>query len=669
MICCSIQNKNARQILSMLKKVEMAEIRMDLCQLDDDDIEKVFSSDVPLIATCRTSAGESYAESERKLVLAIQAGARYADLEIEAPKSVSKRLAAACAEYGTTLIRSYHDFSATPSIDDLRAVADKCRHHDGEIVKIVTTARSEEDVQTVVRLYKFYTAESLVAFAMSPSDQPELAELSHKSRIDCLASGAPFTYAAMDDGEATAPGQMTYSAMYSKVYGARKAVDFGSVRVPASKSYAQRAIVCAALAEGTSTLGGYSPCGDSEAALALAASIGAKVSVEDAPDGMKSLVIDGVAAKPGSLEGGRSLKVGESGLLTRLMAPLSCEIFNAPVTIEGEGTLATRSLDRLPSAMAAIGASVKGEQGKTQDSVTVPFEVAGPLKMGGLTMDGSKSSQTVSGALMALPLGERNSTLHVKNPASIPYIFMTMDMLRTFGVKTRSELYGDNGILEDNWDDCNEIVVKIKENQRYKAADVQIEGDWSAATVFMAAAAIFGSVRIDGLDTTSLQADLSMLDLLLEAGASICQLDEPNGTICVQKAPLTAIKADLSNCPDLFPVLATACAFFQGRSQLRGVHRLVNKESNRAASIEAMLCQLGVRVEIKEDDMFIDGESLECRLLNGRLLKGGDYTSSHDHRMVMALSLAQLGADGPIKVDDTACVAKSFPEFNTIWKY
>ena len=704
MICCSIQNKNAEQILALLEKVEMAEIRLDLCDLTEEDIDRVFSCDLPLIATCRTAPGGSYSAAEHKIIAAVKAGARFADLEIEAPKSVCKRIGAACEEYGATLIRSYHNFEATPSLDELRAMADKCRHYDGEIVKIVTTARSEADVEAVESLYKFYTPESLVAFAMAPaggqsaapattfpaaaeasaaapsnaqsaspvateaSDAATFAALSHRTRIDCLRCGAPFSYAAMDDGQATAPGQLCYSQMYKEVYGDRQETDFGRIRIPASKSYAQRAILCATLAGGRSTLRGYSPCGDSEAALSLAESLGAKVEKAESADGMQTLTIDGLGVGTSSLRGGRTLKVGESGLLTRLMVPLACEIFDSPVEIEGERTLANRPLDRLPSVMNALGASVEGRPAPSADAVLVPLKVSGPLSRGKLNIDGSLSSQIVSGAIMALPLAERNSTLHVQNPASIPYIFMTMDMMRKFGVKTRTELMGDDGILEDNWDECTSMVVKIKENQRYKAADVDIEGDWSAAAVFMAAAAIFGRVRIDGLDTSSLQADISMLDLLLEAGASISQLDEPTGTICIHKAPLTAVKADLSNCPDLFPVLSVFCAFCQGRSQLRGLHRLVHKESNRAESIMNMLTNLGVKAEIKNDDLFIEGESLERRILSGRLLKGGDFTSGHDHRMVMALRLAALGADAPLNIDDIACVAKSFPEFNDLWE-
>lgn len=672
MVCLSIQNKTCAQILELIEKVEMAEIRLDKCELSAEEIESVFSSDTPLIATCRTPEGENYRDAERKLLTAIKAGARYADLEIEAPKPVSKRISQACDEWGTVLIRSYHDFEGTPDIDTLRQIADRCRHHDGQVVKIVTTSHSQEDNETVLSLYKYYTAESLVAFAMG--------EEGSATRLECLKLGAPYSYAAADDGDCTAAGQIPYSQMYAMVYADRKMLDTkacqsgGTLRMPASKSYAQRAIIAAALSDGTSILHAYTPCSDSEAAISVALNLGASVQkVNDEGAGTESLHITGIGAALNCIEGQGGIHVGESGLLARIMTPLACQLYAGGATITGEGTLSTRPLagaGSTMSAMGAVAASASSEASSVAapaDALTVPFSVKGPLKAGRIEVDGSKSSQLVSGALMALPLGLKNAALSVKNPTSIPYIYMTMDILRKFGVKVRSEMYGGRQLLDQDWDKCTEILLKVKENQKYNAAEMTIEGDWSAAAVFLAAGAIFGSVSIDGLDTSSLQADLSMMDLLMNAGASLSQLDEPHGTIVVKKSPLQGFQADLNNCPDLFPVAALLCAFCQGKSTLGGVHRLAHKESDRAKAITDMLSQMGVPVQIKGDNMIITGESLASRMLNGRLLHGGKFTSSHDHRMVMALSLAELGADSPIQIDDTQCVAKSFPGFNEIW--
>lgn len=715
MICCSIGNRTAEEILSLLEQVEMAEIRLDLCRLSDDDIEEVFSSDTPLIATYRTPQGGDYREAERQLALAVRYGARYLDLEIEAPKPVSKRLASACAEWGTTMIRSYHNSEGTPSLDELKGIADKCRHHDGELVKIVTFARDEADNGTVLSLYKYYTAESLVAFAMGPAGT--------SSRLECLRRGAPFSYAApcsvdsagaiaSDDGivdsadvtasggcrdDATAPGQMAYDEMYREVYGTRKALGTSRVRMPSSKSYAQRAILAAALADGVSVLKGYTECSDNASALAVAAQLGADVRRKRGMAGTTTLEITGIGpitpgigsatqgsspVIPGSdaVAGtGHSFNVGESGLLARLMMPLGCHLYPEGFTVEGEGTLSCRVMQGASSTIEALGGRVisSGEAAVMSDGnvsrnaaakdILLPVTIEGPLRPGRIEIDGSKTSQLVSGALMALPMCSRNSTVCVRKPASIPYIYITMDILRKFGVKLRSEMYGGRQLLDEDWSKCTEIVIKSKENQVYKAAELTIEGDWSAAAAYMAAGAVFGGVELEGLDTSSLQADLTMVDILMAAGASISQENEPTGVITVRKAPLQGIRADLSNCPDLFPVVAVFCAFCQGRSSLKGLHRLAHKESDRAGGIVEMLEGLGVRHQVKGDDLTIEGESLDSRIMNGRLLKGGKYSSHHDHRMVMALSLAELGADATLEIDDVQCVGKSYPGFNDTW--
>ena len=210
----------------------------------------------------------------------------------------------------------------------------------------------------------------------------------------------------------------------------------------------------------------------------------------------------------------------------------------------------------------------------------------------------------------------------------------------------------------------------MKGGQKYKAADIDLEGDWSAAANFLVAGALFGKLQLQGLDTTSLQADLSIMDILMDAGASLSQLEGDRGDITVQRAPLKAFTVDASNCPDLFPIISVLAAFCQGTSRIAGVGRLANKESDRAKAIVDMLTQMGVNIAVEGDELVIEGHSLAQRLMNSAasvegdgLLKGGEFTSHHDHRMVMALKVASLGADSPIVIDDEECVSKSFPQF------
>ena len=666
MICTTIQNKTAEQILEALEQCEMAEIRLDSCVLSARETEDVFTSDVPLVATCRIAelmknepslqdlpeaAREVKAMmlAEKRLVRAVEAGARYVDVEIEAPKQMSKRVRSAAHENGTIFIRSYHDFEGTGSLEDLKNVVEKCTYHGADVVKVVTMAHTEDDVQTVMSLYGRCAANGgLIAFCMG--------EAGRQSRLECLKYGAPYTYSALTADESAAPGQCPVAEMRKAVYG-----DFafiqpeGAVKMPVSKSFAQRAIIAAALADGVSHLRGYSPCGDNEAALLVARNLGAEVTVEES-----DITIRGIAAQFGSLAKDE-FHVGESGLLTRMMIPVLAQLCPHPVKITGEKTLLNRPLTGAKEIMEAFEAEI--------DSILVPLTVTGPLRATRAEISGKHGSQLISGLLMGLPFAEKNSQLIVTDPKSIPYMFITLEVLKKFGIKIANDMLGGQDFLESggDWSLCSEMHFKVKGGQKYKAADINLEGDWSAAANFLVAGAVFGKVEIEGLDTTSLQADLSIMDILMDAGASLSQMDDKRGNITVQRAPLQAFEVDASNCPDLFPILAVLASFCHGTSRMAGVGRLANKESDRAKAILEMLTQMGVQAQIEGDELVVEGHTLAQRLLSGALLKGGAYTSHHDHRMVMALKVASLGADGPITIDDEACVAKSFPQFNELF--
>ena len=747
MICTTIINKDFQGILAALERCEMAEIRLDSCNLSMKEIDDVFSSDVPLVATCRIAevmANEASLQdpslteqsreikamqiAERKLVRAIEAGARYVDVEIEAQKQMSKRVRNAAHESGTVFIRSYHDFTGTASVEELRAMVEKCRYHGADIVKLVTTAHSQDDVDRVMSLYSWCSTEAaggvealadggLIAFCMG--------EAGRDSRIEALAKGAPYTYAALTADEAAAPGQWPMDEMIAAVYegvlcnNTRKMLKYSRypktspLRMPCSKSFAQRAIIAAALAHGTSHLSGYTPCGDNEAALQVARNLGAEVHLEGT-----TLIIKGISASLGSLKtlpdaaadsgcdaegqgceepAGTTLHVGESGLLTRMMIPLMAQLCPGEVTFTGEKTLLGRPLTGAKEILDAFevqtgsprydrndvkdadsndvngigrdGGTSRDAGNSTDQALCVPLTVKGPLKAGRADISGKHGSQIISGLLMALPFADRNSTFVVHEPKSIPYMFITLEVLKKFGIKTGNEMLGGRDFLESNgdWSLCTEMVFKVKGGQRYRAADIDLEGDWSAAANFLVAGAIFGKVQLEGLDTTSLQADLSIMDILMDAGASLSQTDGDKGVITVQRAPMKSFSVDASNCPDLFPIISVLAAFCQGTSRLAGVGRLANKESDRARAIIEMLTQMGVKAEIEGDEMLIEGHCLAQRLLDGNLLRGGAYTSHHDHRMVMALKVASLGADSPITIDDETCVAKSFPQFHEIY--
>ena len=779
MICTTIQNKNLNQILEALESCEMAEIRLDRCSLSLRDIEECFTSDVPLVATCRIAdlietepalQDESLTPqskeikaaqiAEKRLCKAIEAGARYVDVEIEAPKQMSKRVRNVAHENGTVFIRSFHDFEGTDSLEALKAVVEKCCYHGADMVKVVTTAHTQEDADKVLSLYDWCSG-------MSASENEKIASLAEggliafcmgdagrQSRLDCLRKGSPYTYAAVSEDEAAAPGQWTASEMASALYGdfhfvgtcstfegkmhavptktggpaalsgvkcTRSNLEPGVVisnpEVPCSKSFAQRAIIAAALASGTSHLRGYTPCGDNEAAIRVAENLGAKVDrnggeliitgISAGLGDLATLPANGVSDESALLPGGQDksslpegvasglpkLHVGESGLLTRMMIPVMAQLCPGPVVFTGEKTLLGRPLTGAREIMEALGASVtsvaqsaagapslvtSGEAEGLATPVRVPLTVQGPLAATRAEISGKHGSQIISGLLMALPFSQKNTSLIVREPKSIPYMFITVEVLKKFGIKIGNDMLGGRDFIESggDWSLCTEIVFKVKGGQRFKAADIDLEGDWSAAANFLVAGAIFGKVEMEGLDTTSLQADLSIMDILMDAGASLSQLDGDKGSITVQRAPLKAFAVDASNCPDLFPIVSVLAAFCQGTSRIAGVGRLANKESDRAKAIVEMLTQMGVKAYVEGDELMVEGHSLAQRLLAHKacvasctpasqpgLLKGGKYTSHHDHRMVMALKVASLGADSPIVIDDETCVEKSFPDF------
>ncbi|MBR5660950.1 MAG: type I 3-dehydroquinate dehydratase [Bacteroidales bacterium] len=647
MICVTLQNRSAEEILDLLENaspaIQMAEIRLDRCPLTEEEIETVFSSsDTPLIATCRV-AGDgngTWEEAEAKLQTAIEAGAAFIDLELEAPKEIGKRLRRSCSEYGTRMIRSSHFFDGTPSLEILRETADKCRRFGGEIAKIAATAGSEADVARILSLYDEHNEGILVAFAMG--------EAGRSSRLECLRLGAPFTYAALTSEEAAAPGQWPYSEMTETLYGSGTHLSEDTLQMPASKSFAQRAIIAAAIAKSQTEFDGYTPCDDSEAALKVARQISAGGTLSQ-------------------------IHVGESGLLTRLMIPVLAALQGTGdiakvIEITGEGTLLNRPLKGATEIMAKFGTVLRPLGEQTAGDIKVPLSVQGPLLPGKVDISGKDGSQLISGLLMALPLLKGDSVIHVHDPKSIPYMFITIDVLKKFGIRIGSEMEGDEEFMEtQDWGLCTGITFKIKGGQEYKPANFSIEGDWSAAANFLVAGAVFGKVRLKGLDTTSLQADISIMDILMDAGASLSQEDESE-IITAQRAPLRAFDTDLGNCPDLFPIVAILAAFCSGTSRILGFKRLAGKESDRGKAILETLTKMGVAAYAEGDLLTVEGHSLERRILNGTLLKGGEYTSFHDHRMAMALTVASLGADGPVIIDNTACVAKSFPAFFDTWR-
>lgn len=629
MICTSIQNKSFEEISTILDSgmTEMAEIRLDLCpQLTDADIDRLFSrSDVTLLATCRIGGDVTAAEAERKLIRAVEAGAAFVDLEIEAPIPTGERIRAKALECGCRFVRSVHYYDGTPQFSQLAEVANECVHLGADVVKVVTYAHSDDDVERVMRLYEGEHNGRLSAFCMGASGK--------ESRMEALSHGAPFTYAALNADECTADGQWTADDMRHSLYGSISLWRNSCARVPASKSMAQRAIIAATLAEGTSVLRNYTPCSDSESAIKVARTLGAEIIQEGT-----TLRITGIGTSPAIPE---EISTGESGFLTRLTIPIISMLHKSRTLIKGEGTLINRPLLMAKETMEMFGVAL--------DNTSVPLHIEGSLCADKATVQGSGGSQLISGLMAALPLADSASEITIEEPRSVPYLHLTKDVLKQFGVNVDIEEAGEH------------IIIKIDGGQTYKAADVTIEGDWSGAAPMLIAGAVYGSVTVPDLSTASQQADMAVLDILHSAGTTV---RVAGSSVSTAKSPLHSFHADLNQAPDLFPVVAILAAMSEGESMLEGVGRLASKESDRASAIMEMFDGLGVEAHIENDTMIVKGMSLSHRCAAGVRLKGGKFTSHHDHRMVMALMLAELGASDSIEIDDVTCVAKSFPGFN-----
>ena len=405
-----------------------------------------------------------------------------------------------------------------------------------------------------------------------------------------------------------------------------KTISLGSVKgiitPPSSKSYAQRAIALALMAKGRTTLRNIEFCKDTRSALSCIEALGAKVTFLD----------DSTIVKDGGLNPiSDTLFVGESGLATRLFTPIA-SLNTTPICIKGEGTLLYRPMEMMIEPLRQLGVTIRDGGG------FLPIEVQGPIHGGEVEVDGSVSSQFITGLLLALPLAQEDTVLHVSSPVSTPYIDMTIDTAARFGVD-----------IMHNTDDYTEFF--IKGNQAYTPADIAIEGDWSGASTILVAGAIAGEVTVKNISTLSKQADTAICRALERAGAGIII---EHDSITVSKRDLQAFEFDATNCPDLFPALAALAAAAEGVSIIRGTERLRHKESDRAETIRHEYEKLGIKVDISEKDIM--------KIEGGKIMPATTF-SHNDHRIAMSLAVSALRCDGEVTIENAECVEKSYPTF------
>jgi len=394
----------------------------------------------------------------------------------------------------------------------------------------------------------------------------------------------------------------------------------GVVKAPASKSMMQRAIAAALLVEGPTKILNPTYSNDSKAALAVIERLGAAVDAKE----------DKILITGGMKPTGEILECGESGLGIRMFSPIAA-LWHSELTLTGEGSLLKRPVAMIEQPLKQLGVRVTTTDG------CPPLTVKGPLKGGEANVDGSVSSQLLTGLLMALPAAPGDSHLKVKNLKSTPYIDMTLALMAAFGIKVQYSDYE---------------TFFIKGNQTYSTArgEYWVEGDWSGASFLLAAGAVGGSVTVTGLDTGSPQADRRIIDALKAAGAAV---KVSRDRVEVGKGELSAFHFDATNCPDLFPPLVALACNCNGTTVIKGVDRLKYKESNRALVLEKEFSALGGEIRI-------DGNYIEIK---GKKLNGGTIDPHNDHRIAMAGAVAAINAEKDITIRDYECVSKSYPGF------
>ena len=235
-------------------------------------------------------------------------------------------------------------------------------------------------------------------------------------------------------------------------------------------------------------------------------------------------------------------------------------------------------------------------------------------------------------------MAEEDTTLYVDSAVSTPYIDMTIDTARRFGVE-----------IMHNEGDYTEFF--IEGGQKYEAVDLEIEGDWSGAATMLVAGAIAGEVTVKNISTLSKQADTAICHALERAGAGIIIEQE---SITVSKRPLQAFTFDATHCPDLFPALAALAAAAEGESVIIGTSRLRHKESDRAETIRAEYEKLGIEVDISEENIM--------KIRGGEIMPATTF-SHNDHRIAMSIAVSALRCKGEVVIENAACVEKSYPAF------
>ena len=396
----------------------------------------------------------------------------------------------------------------------------------------------------------------------------------------------------------------------------------GNIVAPASKSSMQRACAAALLCEGATEIINPGKSNDDLAALDVIQKLGARVVNNE--DGSLTIYSQGVDPVE------NEINCGESGLGIRMFTPIAA-LSNKAITINGTGSLLTRPMHFFDEIFPQLGIEIQSQQGK------LPLQIKGPLQPASIEVDGSLSSQFLTGLLMAFGASVTKPVMiRVNALKSKPYIDLTIQVMESFGRKVKHTNY-ENFYLEP------QMV-------NYEPQSYTVEGDWSGGAFLLVAGAIAGNISVKGLDISSTQADKAVLQALKDCE---CFLSINNNCIDIGPDSLKAFTFDATDCPDLFPPLVALASYCEGTTTIKGVSRLAHKESNRALTLQEEFAKLGVEIILQDDIM----------LVNGGQLKGATVHSHHDHRIAMACAVAGLKASGEVAIEEAEAINKSYPDF------
>ncbi len=403
----------------------------------------------------------------------------------------------------------------------------------------------------------------------------------------------------------------------------------------------QRACAAALLHEGETVVNNPGDSNDDLSALGIIKDLGAEVT-EQANGSLliKGAGITGSENPPAPVptnsgEGREALNCGESGLGIRMFTPIAALSKN-PVTINGTGSLVTRPMNFFDEIFPKLGISIQSNDGK------LPLHITGPLQPKDITIDGSLSSQFLTGLLMAFgKAATKPVTITVDNLKSKPYIDLTLQVMTHFGYN----------VVNNNFESFTVSPVQSVDQQIIYT----VEGDWSGGAFLLVAGAIAGNITVRGLDVSSTQADKAIIQAIIDAGANISVRDNE----IELSFPPAGFKGkpfhfDATDCPDLFPPLVALASCCDGTTAIQGVNRLAHKESNRGITLQQEFGKMGIDIKLQDDLMLVTG---------GTGLKSATVHSHHDHRIAMACAVAALNADGSTVIEEAGAINKSYPDF------